>query len=165
MTSGLLPTACPSAAAKLAMGPAARPAVVGLDDQLGRGAPVGEREQQPGEIVDVEQRKAARRRHEHQAALGHLEQFERFAVAGAVDRGRADDRPVEAAGLRPAPPRAPSTRRTSTSPGSRAASEETWTKRWTPPAVAAASIASVPVTLACVERRLVGRVEHARRHG
>ena len=36
------------------------------------------------------------RRHQHQAELGHPEQLERLLVAGAVDRRRTDDRPVEA---------------------------------------------------------------------
>ena len=101
------------------------------------------------QILDVDQRQLACGRQADPAAPRHLEQFERLAVAGTVDRRRTDDRPVEAATLRPAPPPWPSTRRRATASGSRAASEETWTKRRTPPAVAAASIASVPATLPC----------------
>ena len=66
-------------------------------------------EDQPAEILDMEDREAALGRQRDEAAARHLEQFERLAVAGAVDGGRAEDRPVEAGGGDDAAPTAPST--------------------------------------------------------
>ena len=79
--------------------------------------------------------------------LGHPEQLERLLVAGAVDRGRADDRPVEARARRPVPRPWPSTRRTATVAARARRARRRGRTGARPPAVAAASIASVPSTL------------------
>ena len=159
--AGLGPDRSPERAGELAVAPAAGLAVIGLDHDVRGRCGVGQREQQTREVVDVDQRHTALGRHQHQARAWPSGTAPASPCRRAVDRGRADDRPVEAgavdqlfgAGLR--------RRRRATASGSRAASEETWTKRRTPPAVAAASIASVPSTLPRSKAGGVGRVDDA----
>ena len=94
--AGLVPTAVPSARANSRwVQPSGLPSSASTSMFDGRRVS-GEREQQPREVVDVDHRHAALGRHQHEAELGHPEQLERLLVAGAVDRGRADDHPVEA---------------------------------------------------------------------
>ena len=73
-------------------------AVVGLVSLEKRIGLVDQNKDQAAEILDMEDREAALGRQGDEAAARHLEQFERLAVAGAVDRRRPDDRPVETRG-------------------------------------------------------------------
>ena len=160
-TRGRRPTASPIAGASRS-GPSRRAAVVGLekapDDCRSRRRQ--QREQQPRQVIDMDERGAARRRHRHHAPLGGAEQVEDLAVARAIDRRRADDRPVEPAGLhhllrarawtghRPtAPARAQRARR-------RTRSAEH------PPRAAASTSASRAADIAEFEARRIGRVDH-----
>ncbi len=88
--SHLPPDRVPQHRAEFAVGPAGRVAVVRLHDARGCGR-VGEGKQQAGKVGGVEQGEATGGGKQDEPARCHPEHLEQFAVAGAIDRGRADD--------------------------------------------------------------------------
>ena len=85
------PQRAPQRLAELAMSPPAVPAIVRLDQQPFGSLGIGQRQKQSTEIVDMDQRQTAFGRQQDEAALRHAVKFERFLVAGTINRRRPDD--------------------------------------------------------------------------
>ena len=85
------------------VGPAAFAPVIGFEraapHQRGRG--IDQREQQPGKIVDMDDRARPAGRQRHETELRAAEHLEIVDIVRAIDARRADDGPVEPAGAHP----------------------------------------------------------------